>query len=395
MSAPGSVPQIYTPPPQPSGGETAGSALAQHARSTIEARSVIAHARPRDWDRVREVLLKDCTRPSFADGARYKKPIGKGVEGPSIRFVEAAIRAMGNIPVDTLTVYDDASRRIVRVTVGDLESNVSYSRDVTVEKTVERLRVQDGDQVLRTRTNSRGEPLYIVAADDDAILNKEMALISKAIRTLGLRLVPGDLVDECMTEVLRTMADRDAKDPDLAKRKIFDAFGAIGVTVADIKAWLGHDGSTLTPKELADLRALYASIQDGETTWRDVKGSMGTPPAGSEPQAPKSKPKGAAGLKQAIDPKPSPAGPTPVNVAPPPAPPAPAPPPPSKEEALREKLAEVKRRALSKIQEAPPAVDDVADRVVGTYATQPDGQAALPITRAAGDADEPSYETEG
>lgn len=254
--------------------DTASSAVAAQAKALVEARYIMALRRPRDMDVVREKMLKECMRPSFAAVARYVKPIGKDRSkwpaGPSIRFAEAAVRNMGNITVETMTVYDDREKRIVRVTVTDLEANVPYFQDVVVTKTVERRHKKDGDTVVSTRTNSYGDTLYILEATDDDIVNKQQALISKAIRTQGLRLIPGDIVDECMDQVMVTQQNADATDPDAAKRKLFDAFHTLGVQAAQLKEYLGHDAASLSAKELSDLRALYAAIRDGEATWRDV-----------------------------------------------------------------------------------------------------------------------------
>ena len=250
--------------------ETASSAVAAQAKALVEARYTVALHRPRDLDTVRERMLKECRRPTFADVARYRKPIGQGVEGPSIRFAEMAVRCMTNITVETMTVYDDREKRIVRVTVTDLESNVPYSQDVTIEKTVERRNSKASDEVLRSRLNSSGQTVHIIVGTEDDILNKQNALISKAVRTLGLRLVPGDIVDECMTLVKKVQRDQDAADPDQAKRRLFDAFAEIGIKASDLKEYLGNDAATLTPKELADLRGIYAAIRDSETNWREV-----------------------------------------------------------------------------------------------------------------------------
>jgi hypothetical protein len=158
----------------------------------------------------------------------------------------------------------------VHVEIVDLETNVPYGHDVPVMKTVERRQTKPGDHVLGQRTNSAGDALYIIAATDDDIMNKQGALVSKAIRTLALRLVPGDLIDEAMDQVMITQKTEDAADPDLARRKLFDAFGSLGITIEQLKLYLGSDGSSLSPKETSDLRALYAALRDGETTWREV-----------------------------------------------------------------------------------------------------------------------------
>ena len=250
--------------------ETSTAAFAAQQRSLVEARYIMAMQRPRDWDTVRERMIKDCKRPSFADVARYHKPIGKGVEGPSIRFVEAALRNMGNVMTGTTTLFDDSEKRIVCVAVTDFETNVIYSQDVTITKTVERKQLKQGDTPISSRMNSYGQITYLLPGTDDDILNKQGALISKAVRTLGLRIIPGDIVDEAMTLVVQTQQARDKKDPDSAKRALFDSFNAIGVTTSNIKEYLGHPAEVLNPKELTDLRAIYSAIRDSETTWKAI-----------------------------------------------------------------------------------------------------------------------------
>lgn len=251
-------------------GETASVVLAAQAKALVSARFEIAIRQPRDLDAVREKLLRECQRPSFAAVAIYRKPVGDGIEGPSIRFAEAAIQAMGNLAIDTPAIYDDAEKRILRVTVADMESNVVHSKDVTVQKRVERSKVYEGQTVIRERMNSRGRKVYLVEATDDEILNTENALVSKALRTTGLRLVPGWLIDECMVAVRATRSRADAADPDAAKRKLLDAFRAVGVTADQIREWLGHPADVLSPAELEELRGVYVALKDGDTTWREV-----------------------------------------------------------------------------------------------------------------------------
>ncbi len=277
--------------------ETATGALAAQAKALVESRYLVAFQRPRDLDVVRQSLLKECRRPGFADSAIYHKPIGNGVEGPSIRFAEAAIRVLTNILPETMTVFDDAEKRIVRVSVTDLEANVCYSQDVTVAKTVERRFLKKGETPLKSRLNSKGEQIFIMEATDDDILNKQNAMISKALRTLGLRLLPGDILDECMALCRKVRQDEASKDPDAAKRAIFDAFATLGVSADDVKAYLGHKAEALNPKEMADLRGLFAALRDGETSWREIIDARKVEEKGEETTPAK---KGGAGLKAAL-----------------------------------------------------------------------------------------------
>lgn len=291
--------------------ETAAAATAAQLKALVEARYTVAINRPRDWDKVRDSLLKDCRRPRFADSATYSKPQGRRqnpstgeweqnyIEGPSIRFAEASIRSMTNVVTETMTVFDDSERRIVRVSVTDLEANVPYSLDVTVQKTVERKKTKDGDNVLRVRTNSTGQKVYILEATDDEILNKSNALVSKAIRTLGLRLLPGDILDECMEVCRKIQQDSDAQDPDSARRRVFDLFSGMGVSPDQLKEWLGHDGARITQKEHETLRGIFNALRDGETTWREVMDAKMPPPAAPGASADATKPAAKPGASRA------------------------------------------------------------------------------------------------
>jgi len=252
--------------------ETSSTAVAAQAKAMVEARYVMALQRPRNWDQVRQDLMKECKRPSFAHNksAYYRKPIGQGVEGLGIRFVEVAMRCMTNVLIETSMVFEDASKEIHRVSVTDLESNVTYPLDVRVSKTVERSKPMDDGSYISVRTNSYNKPVFTVTANDDDLLNKRAAQISKAIRTLGLRIIPGDMQDEAEEIIKRVRLDEAARDPDAERKKLADAFAGIGVKVADLVDYLGHSLDACSPNELVDLRGVYGAIKDGEATWKSV-----------------------------------------------------------------------------------------------------------------------------
>jgi hypothetical protein len=296
--------------------ETASTAVAAQATASVQARYVLAMKNPRDLDEVRVRLLKECKRPRFAEVARYLKPVGQGVTGPSIRFAEAALRCMGNVMPEVATVYDDTKKRIVRVTVTDLEANLTYSQDVVVEKTVERSKLRGGQQPIAVRTNSNGYKTFIVEATEDDLLNKQAALVSKALRTLALRVLPGDILDECMDQVIATQEARDKADPDAARKRLVDAFVQIGVKPSDIKTYLGHDLAASSPAEISELRAVYAAIRDGEGTWADavatkLKAKQDAPDAAKQATT---KDKVAAAKKAAERPAPAAPGSKPKQV---------------------------------------------------------------------------------
>lgn len=242
-------------------------AVKAQVEAAVQARYLLAMNRPRDMDMVRQRLLKECDRPAFAEIARYSKPQGRGkIEGPSVRFVESALRCFGNVMPEEQVIYDDASCRIVRVTITDLESNLTYQADVIVTKEIERSSGA-GREVISTRQNSSGGTTYTVVPTDDELLTRQNALISKMRRNVGLRLIPRDLVDEAMDRVVAVQKNRDKKDPEAARNIIFDQFGKLGITALEIKEYLGHEVGW---EDLATLRAIGQGIVSRETTWREL-----------------------------------------------------------------------------------------------------------------------------
>lgn len=246
---------------------TVSAALEAQVRASIEARYALAIRQPRDLDHVRQRILKECQRPGFAAVARYSKPQGgKRIEGPSIRFAEMAIRNMTNICSQSMVIYEDQTKRILRMSVIDVESNVSAEADITINKTVERSSGKDRE-LLGTRQNKEGKMVYIVACTEDELLVKQNAMLSKAKRQLGLSLIPGDIVDEAQQVVLETQRAGDAADPDAQRKKVFDAFADIGISPPEIKEYLGRDAHS---GDLTELRGLYTAIKQGDIVWREI-----------------------------------------------------------------------------------------------------------------------------
>lgn len=271
-------------------GDTAATAMAEQAKHAISARYQMAMLNPRSWDTVRANLRRICKHPAFAQTVQYEFPVaGKTVTGPTIRFVEQALREMGNVYIEQVSIYDDDRKSITRVTVMDLERNTTYTQDVTVEKMQERQSLAKNQTALSTRHNSEGRLLYIVATSEPDLLKKRGALISKAIRNGGVRILPPDIVGECMQLCDNICKDEAARDPDAAKKQLIDSFGLLKVSPAMLSKMLGKDIGEATADELEDLRKVGLAIQEGHTTWADIAGSENEP-----------KVKGNAALKAAL-----------------------------------------------------------------------------------------------
>lgn len=307
--------------------ETAASAIAAREKAAVEARHIVALKRPREIDEVRVRLLKECERPGFAEVSKYEKPVGgEKIVGLSVRFAEAAIRLMTNIAVNVLVTFDDPQRRVVRVEVVDLETNTAYGQDIPIEKTVERRKVANDREVIGQRTNTTGQTVYIVAATEDEFMNKQNAAISKVLRNHGLRLIPGDILDECSKKIDQTYSNKAAKDPEGEKKSVIDGFASVGVMPAALAAYLEHPIDVLVPAELTTLRRLYQSIRDGETTWVAIMeekfGDAGAAAAGETSGGrprPQRKATAATASTEPAAPATPPAETQPVNPEPPPA----------------------------------------------------------------------------
>lgn len=190
------------------------------------------------------------------------------VEGLSIRFAEQALNAWKNVDVTSTTVWEDENNRLVRITVTDLETNLSYSDEAMLAKTVERKKVKEGQEVIGERETSEGGRVYIVRCTDEELQNKINSAKSKVIRNSGLRLIPQDILEEAETAIRET-AMKGGADPKGQVKRIVDAFHAIGVSAIELQAYIGHPIEQIQPRELAQLRSIHAAIKDGEARWAD------------------------------------------------------------------------------------------------------------------------------
>lgn len=251
--------------------DPAAVAAAEMAKAEIQLAYYLATQKPRSEADAWRKILRACERPKFAEKAIYRKPVGNDeVVGPSVRLAEEIIRSWRNILIRTPTTFDDAEKRKVNVVVIDLEANNRYDLEIVVEKTVERKFAGKDRTILGERINSRGDTVYIVAATEDEFNNKLNAQISKAFRTLGLRHIPADIVEDAMAACFRTQADQDRKDPEHARKTVIYQFDRVGVTAKQLEVYIGCPMQQVNPDQLANLRAIYRAIEDKETTWQAV-----------------------------------------------------------------------------------------------------------------------------
>lgn len=249
--------------------DPAAVAAAESVKARIQAQYLVALSHPRSYDQSRFRIMEACRRPAFADKVEYKKPVGgKTIVGPSVRFAELALREWGNIDYSNTVVYDDEMNRRISVVITDLETNTTFSASIQITKTVER-KDSKGRDVISERINSYGDKIYIVKATEDEVLTKQAAMISKALRNEGLRLIPQEIIEEAI-DIARLTQQKDvSSNMDEARKKISDAFGGLGIQPKHLEEYLGHPMSMCVPAEITDLRAIFNAIKNGEAKWND------------------------------------------------------------------------------------------------------------------------------
>ena len=92
--------------------DPAAIAAAESVKARIQSAYWMAVNRPRNVDSARAAILKECSRPAFAEKAEYSKPVGgKRIRGPSVRLAELALRLWGNVLTDTQVVMKTLKSR--------------------------------------------------------------------------------------------------------------------------------------------------------------------------------------------------------------------------------------------------------------------------------------------
>jgi hypothetical protein len=281
--------------PNRSAGELAGfdnggqDPLAEHAgtralvaREESESKAALFLARqfPRNEVDSYNRAMKSAQRPAFAETCVYAFPRGSTtVEGPSVDLARELARCWGNVRYGLRVVTEDEERIHIKGFAWDLESN-NY------------VEAEDKFQKLIQRKQGRGPGAATIWVKPDErdlreLVNRRGAI---CVRNAILQLMPPDIVDEMLNkakETTRRAARGEIEqDRDSAVRRMAAAFNQLGVTTQMIAEKLGHELSLIDGAELAELRAIYKSLSDGNSRRHEHFGIPGVAPTGgqTEPQ---------------------------------------------------------------------------------------------------------------
>ncbi len=222
----------------------------------IQSAIVLARRFPRNEDQAFALLMKACSRTSFAEAAEYSFPRGGStVSGPSVNLAREAARVWGNIRYGLTILRDDEETRQIEGWAWDLETNTKVTAQDDFRKVIQRKKkgggtewVKPDERDLRELTNRRG-----------AIL----------VRNCILQLLPRDLIEDAQGKAGETLKTKAEQDPEGAKKKLILAFADLNVTPEMLEKYLGHPLAQCSPAEIANLRKVYASIKDGNSTWEE------------------------------------------------------------------------------------------------------------------------------
>lgn len=243
-------------------GQAGEMALVQREDTEIKAAMVLARQFPRNVSTAFQRLMMSVARPSFAKVAFYRFPRGKNtITGPSIGLLREAARSWGNVRQGVRLVANDSNQIHLRAFAHDLETN-TYSE------------VEDRfDKLIQRKDKFSGETRWVEPDERDLreLVSKRGAI---ALRGALSNVLPKDMIDEALATAIATEAKAGesdlTSDRERAIKGTLLAFAKIGVTGDDLEAYLKHPMQQLTGEELADLRAVYRSITEGEMRIADV-----------------------------------------------------------------------------------------------------------------------------
>jgi hypothetical protein len=241
------------------------------AQQEVQGSIIVAKRFPRNEDEAAQALWRTCKRSSFADRAEYKFPRGRKkdennrwvdniVSGPSASLAREAMRLWGNIQAGTEIVRDTEEDRHIRSFAWDMERNSRKVAETSFRKLIQR------------KDKESGETRWVAPDERDLreLTNKHAAI---AERNCILQLIPSDIVEEAIRICRDTLRSEASSDPDAARRRLISGFDELNVTVGMLEAYLGHALAQSSPKEIADLRAVWVSIRDGNSTWAELMSS--------------------------------------------------------------------------------------------------------------------------
>jgi hypothetical protein len=215
----------------------------------------VAKSFPRSIEVFRRKVEADicCSAQQAAECTYLIKRGQKDLEGPSVRFAEALLRAWGNVRVNTEIADDTGTHIVARARFWDLESNMAFSEDV-----------------FRRITNTDGKRY-----GDDMIGTTKNAAQAIAFRNVVLAGIPKSEwvpLHEKSIQLAKNGPKQDPAEFEKRKAKLFAWFRKAGITDMELKSVLGSTPEECSTEDFLRLEKIGKSIHDGFSTFAEAFG---------------------------------------------------------------------------------------------------------------------------
>ena len=234
--------------------QTAG-AMVQASEAVAKAMIAMqaAKACPRNEVKALDKAKMQCMRPSMAKIAMYSYPRGgTQVEGPSSTLINMIAACWGNLTSGYTIVERGPDYTKINAWATDLESNTTKNREETIKHY--RAKGSGNNKRMELLTDERDIREYVASW----AVRAERACIEK--------IVPRDVVEECMAQCNETMSS-DIENTDPKKiQALINAFAEYKVTVPMLEQKIGRHLDAIMPAQVIMLRKIYTGLKDGYAT---------------------------------------------------------------------------------------------------------------------------------
>ena len=247
-----------------------GSQSEQRAIAEVQAAVVMAKRFPRDQIAAVDRIKNAFSRPRLAEVSQYQySKGGTDVSGPSIRAAEAIAQQWGNIEFG----FTENSR-------GLGFDGVPYSEVEAYAWDVETLARKPLKFIVRHwRDTKRGG---YQLTDEREIYELVANMAQRRVRACLLSILPGDVVEEAMTQADLTMKSKADTSPE-AMQKMVAAFAEFDVTKQQLETRIQRRIDSITPAQVVGLKKIYASLRDGMSAPGDWFDADDSPKATEKP----------------------------------------------------------------------------------------------------------------
>ncbi len=255
------------------------------SKAEIDQQIATARAYPRNLKRViasitslvtlDEETAQECL---YALVRRKSDEENKPIEGPSIRLAEVAAQMYGNCRMDARVVHVDRTEKFVEAEglFHDLETNMASRATV------------------RRRISTKQGRLF----SDDMIVVTGNAACAIAKRNAILAGIPRGIYRPAY-QAARAIVAGTAETLGKNREKAIRAFASFGVTPAQLFEALAVQSEVdIKIDHVAQLRAMYSTLKNGEATVEEMFPAEAKPQAAAKPAPPQTKATEAPAAKQ-------------------------------------------------------------------------------------------------